>query len=529
MLALSLKWRPQTFAQIEGQESIQKTLINAIKSNSIHPALIFSGPKGTGKTSTARILAKALCCRQRKNGEPCNQCSSCLSIQNGNDIDVMEIDGASNNNVDTIRDLRVSVQYMPSQGHLRIYIIDEVHMLSQSAFNALLKTLEEPPSHVHFILATTELRKIPATVSSRCQIFHFRPISNNIIQKRLKEICKAENIQIENEALWIITEQAQNSMRDAQILLDQMACLENKKITSENTIQVLGLTRRSVLNSILKSLIHKDTKHILSLINSLSFVDAQTFLNRLLIQIRNLLIIKLTKDAPSSFVFLMESEKEFLNKLAKNVSSENLHFLFDMCLKGCEDLRKSFDPHITLEMVLLRMSQAPFIEPLLARNNFDLKKSSDTSTVPASKKSDQKLQTKNVSLFFDQHQLENFVQFIQKKDPKTASHIKSYSFYQKNPNEIILGYPQSNIFLKEKSKNLEFQKKLEQYLYDFFGKKIKYCFVTNKMNSLRTKQLNEEYQYKINTIKSHPLARKITDIFQAQVQLPENSHQQSEV
>ena len=370
-MSLSLKWRPQKFSDLEGQAPVRQILTNALQSPSIHPALIFSGPKGTGKTSCARILAKALICEDKQNSEPCCQCHLCSSVQEGHDMDVIEIDGASNNGVDAIRDLKDSVQYMPHSGKYRIYIIDEVHMLSQSAFNSLLKTLEEPPSHVVFIMATTELRKIPATVLSRCQLLHFRPISGELIQKNLKKICTAENIKIEDSALWLIAEQAQGSMRDSLVLLDQMSCLGNKKISSEMIEQSLGLTQRSILNSLLKSLIEKKTQEILSLIRTLDSIDPHTLLNNLLVQIRNLVMLKLTEDQNSSLVFLIPEEKKLLKDLAQTINIEDAHLLFDMCLKGREDLSRSFSAQITLEMVLIRMSQYPNIEPLLSRNRQD--------------------------------------------------------------------------------------------------------------------------------------------------------------
>ena len=538
MSVLSLKWRPQTFESIEGQESVQKILTHAIESDHIHPALIFSGPKGTGKTSTARILAKTLRCQKRKDFEPCNQCSSCQSIQEGHDMDVLEIDGASNNSVETIRDLKESVQYMPSSGRLRIYIIDEAHMLSQSAFNALLKTLEEPPPHVHFILATTELKKIPATVFSRCQIFHFRPLSPAVIQKKMNEICKAEKISIEDEALWMIIEQAQNSMRDALVLLDQMAGLAQGKITAENVIQVLGLTRRSVLNSVIKSLIEKDTQSILSLMEELSSADAQVFLYSLLIQIRNLLMLQLVKKPPSSLVFLIESEKDFLQTLKSKASSEDLHLLFDMCLKACEDVKKSFDPRIALEMALLRMCQAPSIEPLLAGNSLNsfklsskekaLKSQQKTHSpimpLPAVQPSSTASPASQNSFSIDSDQFESFIKFIQKKEPQIAAHIKSFSIFLNQPRQVTLGYPENNILLKEKSKDPAFQDKLKKYLFNFFKQEIQCVFIVNETKSLRTQKNNKKYQEKlmqIDKVKTHPLAQNITDLFQARAQMPQ--------
>ena len=379
--ALSLKWRPQKFSELEGQEVVGQILTQGLKSGSLHPAFIFSGPKGTGKTSSARILAKALRC-EKGQIEPCCQCSACQEIQNGSDLNVMEIDGASNTGVDSIRELKESVQYMPSSGKYRIYIIDEAHMLSQSAFNALLKTLEEPPSHVIFIMATTELRKIPATVASRCQILHFRSLSKEMIQKRLNMICQAEKIQIDDEALGLITQQAEHSMRDAQVLLDQMASLGNKKISAESVIQVLGLTRRSFIHSVLKSLVQRDLKSVLTLIPQLEQTDPQSFLNSLLIEIRNLLIVKLAGEKTPPCVFLTPSEIEELQNLSQQASSEDIHMLFDMGLKGREDLLKSWDSLMTLEMVLLRMSEAPRVEAVFARGDEGLFQTQTPSAGP---------------------------------------------------------------------------------------------------------------------------------------------------
>lgn len=520
---LSLKWRPQSFSELEGQKPIQQILTHAVKSNSLHPALIFAGPKGTGKTSTARILAKALRCENRTTHEPCNECTVCKAIQDGSDMDVIEIDGASNNGVDAIRHLRDSVQYMPASGSRRIYIIDEVHMLSQSAFNALLKTLEEPPAHVTFIMATTELRKIPSTVTSRCQIFNFRPISPPVIQKRLKAICKAENIQIDDEALWLIVEQSERSMRNAQVLLDQMACFGNKKISSQMIVNALGLSHRSLLNSVLKALILKKSDDILSLMDDLALVDPQIFLNNLVVQIRNVLMIKMVENP--SWLFLMESEKKFLKELIQNISNEEIHFLFDMALKGREDLIKSFDPNITLEMILLRMSQAPQIEEVLSR---DIISGSLRSEKPALKKEAvQKVKAPTdipeASQFVSNEkeqkgskQWTGFIQSIEVKDARFASQLKRFSVCQWTAQKVELGYPSSALFLKEKIKNRVFRKKLEEYASEFFNKKVKFHFVLDDSFSF-SKEESEKEKKLLQETESHPVAQKIANLFQAQV------------
>ena len=521
-MVLSLKWRPQSFSELEGQKPIQQILTHAVKSDSLHPALIFAGPKGTGKTSTARILAKALRCENRTTHEPCNQCASCKAIQDGSDMDVIEIDGASNNGVDAIRHLRDSVQYMPASGSKRIYIIDEVHMLSQSAFNALLKTLEEPPAHITFVMATTELRKIPSTVTSRCQIFNFRPISPPVIQKRLRVICKAENIQIDDEALWLIVEQSERSMRNAQVLLDQMACFGNKKISSHMIVSALGLSHRSLLNSVLTALIQKKSDCILSLMDDLSLVDPQIFLNNLVVQIRNILMIKMVENP--SWLFLMESEKKLLKELTQNISNEEIHFLFDMALKGREDLIKSFDPHITLEMILLRMSQAPQMEELLSRSietdtrnvskNISLEEGGNTKPLTNTQEASQF--TCNKEEQKDSKQWTGFIQFITEKDARFASQLKKFAVCHWTAQKATLGYPSSALFLKEKVKNKIFQQKLEKYAFEFFKEKVKFHFILDDSLSLSTHESEKEKKL-LQETESHPVAQKIANLFQAQV------------
>ena len=523
-MVLSLKWRPQSFSELEGQKPIQQILTHAVKSDSLHPALIFAGPKGTGKTSTARILAKALRCENRTTHEPCNQCASCKAIQDGSDMDVIEIDGASNNGVDAIRHLRDSVQYMPTSGSKRIYIIDEVHMLSQSAFNALLKTLEEPPAHITFVMATTELRKIPSTVASRCQIFNFRPISPPVIQKRLRAICKAENIQIDDEALWLIVEQSERSMRNAQVLLDQMACFGNKKISSHMIVSALGLSHRSLLNSVLTALIQKKSDHILSLMDDLALVDPQIFLNNLLIQIRNILMIKMVENP--SWLFLMESEKKLLKELTQNISNEEIHFLFDMALKGREDLMKSFDPHITLEMILLRMSQAPQIEEFLSRD-IEADKQTASGNISLEGKTNQNtkasIDAQEASQFSsnkegqkDSKQWAGFIQFITKKDARFASQLKRFAVYHWTLQKITLGYSSSALFLKEKVKDKIFQQKLEKYAFEFFKERVKFYFILDDSLSLSTHESEKEKKF-LQETESHPVAQKIANLFQAKV------------
>ncbi len=259
-LILSRKWRPQAFKDLAGQEHISNTLINAIESNKIAGAYLFCGPRGTGKTSTARILAKAINClsSDKPTPNPCGKCQNCKEITQGNSFDVIEIDGASNRGIDDIRQLRENINYAPNNSRKKIYIIDEVHMLTTPAFNALLKTLEEPPAHVNFIFATTEPQKLPATIISRCQRFYFKRIPTDVIKAKLTEICKEEGIEIEADAIDLLSIRAEGGLRDAESMLDQVASSTTQKITVDVAVSVLGIMRGESLEHLILAILEHD-------------------------------------------------------------------------------------------------------------------------------------------------------------------------------------------------------------------------------------------------------------------------------
>ncbi len=358
---LARRWRPQSLDQLVGQNHIRQTLRNALERNRLHHALLLTGPRGTGKTSTARILAKALRCPNVQNFEPCHQCSECTEIAAGRSVNVIEIDGASNNGVDAIRDLRDSVNYLPSSGSRKVYIIDEVHMLSNSAFNALLKTLEEPPDHVTFVFATTEVHKIPNTILSRCQRFDFRLINLGLIVDQLKKICEADQIPFEEEALWGIARQSGGSMRDSQSLLEQVMTFSGMSVTVAQTNEILGLTDRRLISGLLEAFLKRDPKEVLSLIHQLhqAGIEPRIFISDILLWIRNALLLKLSPQEARSLIELPELEVQQLQTLADGFTAENLHILFDMALKGAHDLPKSMEPWLVLEVLLMRMCEAP--------------------------------------------------------------------------------------------------------------------------------------------------------------------------
>lgn len=358
---IARKWRPQSFTDVVGQNHITQTLSNALKNGRLPHALLFTGPRGTGKTSSARILAKALRCPHAQNFVPCNECDSCKEIASGSSIDVIEIDGASNNGVDAIRELRDTVAFMPSSGKYKIYIIDEVHMLSTSAFNALLKTLEEPPSHVVFIMATTEVHKIPQTILSRCQRFDFRRIATRQITDRLQMICDREGVTAEEEALWVIARQGDGSMRDSQSLLDQVITFANGPLTRSSVVEILGLTDRALLFETLNGLIDRNSQAILKVIEKIASAgfEPHLFSQDLLEMIRNLLLVKVSEAQATQILDLPDSELQALSDMAARLPEEDIHMLFDMALKGGNDIPRAQDPRIVLEVTLLRMASAP--------------------------------------------------------------------------------------------------------------------------------------------------------------------------
>ena len=355
-IVLARKWRPQNFEDLIGQEAIAKTFKNALSGNKIVHAYLFSGPRGVGKTSSARILAKALNCEQRKESEPCGQCQSCMAVSEGASVDVFEIDGASNTSVESVRELRESVKYAPSGGKYKIYIIDEVHMLSTAAFNALLKTLEEPPAHVIFIFATTEPKKIPATILSRCQHHAFRRITREKIKNQLRKIALTEEIKIQESALEMLAKAADGSMRDALTLLDQAYSFSDD-ITGEELHNLLGLPETEIITNLSSTILTGDISKTLSIIKELTDrgSDLRQLTRELVEHFRNIAVFKVTEDAGPLLEF-NQDEMQRLQGLAADTSIEKLTLLLTELLRLEGEVRNAINPRYTLELGLLRMS-----------------------------------------------------------------------------------------------------------------------------------------------------------------------------
>ncbi|MEK7308362.1 MAG: DNA polymerase III subunit gamma/tau, partial [Nitrospirota bacterium] len=339
-----------------GQETVARTIKNALSSEKIVHAYLFSGPRGIGKTSAARILAKALNCSQSSETEPCGKCRNCISISSGSSIDVLEIDGASNNSVEDVRELRESVKYAPSACKYKIYIIDEVHMLSKEAFNALLKTLEEPPPHVIFIFATTEPKKLPPTILSRCQHHAFRRIPKAKIKEHLIKITQSENIKIKELAIEMITRAADGSMRDALTILDQASSFSDD--ISERELQVLlGLPETDVILNLTETILSGDISKSLSIIKELAErgYDFRSVIKELVDYFRNIAIVKIVQN-PDKFLELTQEELQKLQHHAAQANIEELTLLLTELIKLETEIRSSVNPRYSLELGLLRTS-----------------------------------------------------------------------------------------------------------------------------------------------------------------------------
>jgi DNA polymerase-3 subunit gamma/tau len=363
-LVMARKYRPQRFEEVVGQSHVTVTLANAIKAGRISHAYLFAGPKGTGKTTVARILAKALNCKEGPTPLPCGKCDSCNEIAIGRSLDVVEIDGASNNSVDDVRTLRENIRYVPSKGKYKIYIIDEVHMLSDSAFNALLKTLEEPPAHAIFIFATTEPHKVPQTVLSRCQRFDFRRIPTSDLVETIHAIAQKEKLEIDQDASYILARRADGSLRDILSLLDQVTAFGGegegtsmqRRVTKELVTQTLGLVDQEKLFEITDAIAQKDAKRGLSILNQLidSGIDLPEFVNSLLQHFRDLLVSKISPDAKILFD-LSDTYIDRYKEKAKVFSEIDILRMIKIVADLNLSLKRATDPRIFLELALMKL------------------------------------------------------------------------------------------------------------------------------------------------------------------------------
>ena len=517
-LVLARKWRPQLFSEVVGQAHITKTLENAIISKRIHHAFLFTGPRGVGKTSVARILAKALNCIHGPTPTPCNKCVICEEITEGHSLDVIEIDGASNTSVDDVRELKDNIRYLPSKSRYKIYIIDEVHMLSNSAFNALLKTLEEPPKHAIFIFATTEPHKIPLTVISRCQRFDFRRIPARDIINNLKSIASKEGVDIADEALFLIARESEGSLRDAQSILDQLISYKGNNISPEDVVSLLGIMDRRMLYDLLSGVIERDPYRSLKIIEdayNYGF-DLKKLISDLLDLVRNIMIVKITPNY-RELIELPDNELRDLIDLSKRLEIEEVQRFLNILLRGEEELLRSESPKIVLELALVKMLHVGPIIPInkiIERLENLEKRLSLTKEIKEKEVKEKELEEKEIEekeITKEETSWDNFLNFLKEKKPFLSSLLENPKSVDISEEKISLLYNNNNSFIKDSLKDKENINILKSLVKEYFKKDL------NIEIEVEENAKKKETEKAKNNLLDHPSLKKILDTFGGEI------------
>ncbi len=460
---LARKYRPQTFAELTGQEHVSRTLQNAIETGRVAHAFLFTGARGVGKTSAARILAKALDCEHGPAAEPCNACPLCKEITEGNSTDVFEIDGASNTGVDDIRELRDNSRYLPSHSRYKIYIIDEVHMLSTNAFNALLKTLEEPPPHVKFVFATTEPHKLPVTILSRCQRFDFKRVPLVKIVKRLREIAESESIRISDDALALIARKGDGSMRDSITCFDQVLAFCGNTVQYEDVATLVGVVDRRLLSEISSAVFSGDTQVAIEGIKRVdSFgYNIRQFTQELISHFRNLLIVS-ALPKPAEILDLAEAELDELRLQAAEQSISDIQRRLTLLIKAESEMSHATFPRLLLEIVLLKMATLQPVIPVnhlldrISQLEADAPAFKETAPARFSEPTPAKTLIPEKALADEKPSepeqgaggsWEQFVLFCLKQKPALGALMEHGSPVVFSPDRVEIGFPEGSYFL----------------------------------------------------------------------------------
>jgi len=543
---IARKFRPKSFEEVAGQEHVVKTLSNAIGKGRVAHAFLFSGPRGVGKTSVARILAKSLNCEKGPTATPCNICSNCKEITAGSSLDVQEIDGASNNGVDEIRALRENVKFAPAAAKYKIYIIDEVHMLSGSAFNALLKTLEEPPAHVIFIFATTETHKVPATILSRCQCYDFRRISLAEIAANLGKVAAAEGIQISPTALIWIAEAGDGSMRDGQSIFDQVISYAGMKIADTDVEEILGLVDRKYLFSLSAAVLQRDAGRCLTILEEayLAGIDMKHFYQMMLKHFRNMLLIKIAADGSSSFDIAPEQILKLKDQV-QSVSRETLQRYLEILIKEEDSFRRSQEARMKLETVIVGLA---YLEPIIPLgeiiSTIEALEQKLSKGLPATAASiaPQNKQVKEIPADYgaeiniaDEKKSENslvkpnkptgdmatlgnnLMEFIKKGNARLGAKIESAEILSYENGLLTLGFPKDYLFLENISEKSQ-KEQLQQIAGSFFQENVTLKIQINENQKINGNGSNG--RSKANSMSdmkreamNHPILQKVLDEF----------------
>jgi DNA polymerase-3 subunit gamma/tau len=548
-LVLARKFRPQSFEDVAGQEHVVKTLRNAIGQGRVAHAFLFSGPRGVGKTSVARILAKSLNCEKGPTATPCNICSNCREITNGSSLDVREIDGASNRGIDEIRELRENVKFAPAAAKYKIYIIDEVHMLTREAFNALLKTLEEPPAHVIFIFATTENHKVPATILSRCQCYDFRRISLAEIAANLGKVAAAEGIQISPAALLWIAEAGDGSMRDAQSIFDQVISYAGVNISDTDVEEILGLVDRKYLFSLSEAVLQRNAGKCLIILEEayLAGIDMKHFYQMMLKHFRNLLLVKIAADGSSSFDIAPEQIQKLKNQVQK-ISRETLQRYLEILIKEEDSFRRSQEARMKLETVIVGLA---YLEPIIPLGEIistiesieqklrqglpatagnigpQFSTNKPVKEIPADYGAEINIadENNNGDSLLNPNKPngdlttlgDNLKKFVKKENAILAAKIESAEILSYENGLLTLGFPRGYLFLENISEKSQ-KEQLQQIAGSFFQEKVTLKIQINENQKVNVNDNNGRSKANnINDIKreamNHPLLQKVLDEF----------------
>jgi DNA polymerase-3 subunit gamma/tau len=520
---IARKFRPQVFEDVVGQKPIIQTLQNAIQLDRIGHAYLFSGPRGVGKTTTARLLAKGLNCAEGPTTTPCNKCPSCLEIASGQCLDVLEIDAASNTGVDNIRELRENARYAPSRDRFKIFIIDEVHMLSTSAFNALLKILEEPPSHVVFIMATTERHKLPATILSRCQQFVFRTISAAEIQSHLRSIADREKVKIDDRALSYIVRASEGSMRDAQSLLDQIISFSGQEVVDEDVREVLGFVPNEILDKTVDGLAAHDSRTLLSNIEIVveQGLNINQYVRELIGRIRDLLLMRLDLDAK---VLGNAEEKAALKQRSADFSEQDLIRYFDMLLRMENDLRFTSQPRFHLEVGFIKLAKIGHIRDIEDVLN-DLRQGTLPPAAPPptpkpvvspqgplAKPISKPIARPAENSPLPEHEAsfrESFLRRVEERSPTTAVYLQKAERIEKTAEGVEVVIPHPGYFAGLDSK--EHRSVLGAAAADLIGKAVSVSLIMKKQTS--TPPGEKASSGSVESAREEPLVKRFLEVF----------------